>query len=241
MTFARLFLLLALLAFVVEPGPRLRIPARIRSWLRNRRNRSGAGASAAARARQLRTPSVRIADHLGIPTQRSRQAARWEAGAAGERRTAARLAELEREGWTVLHDRALPYGRANVDHLVISPRGRVYLPDTKRWSSRWPVTVHYGRLFHGDRDVTDRLNGLRHEASVVAGVLVTSVRPLVVLDGPPVPAEGLVVDGLRIVAADQLCQTLRALDATARTAHRARGPLAALADQLLPPYQQGHR
>jgi len=89
------------------------------AWYARRKvRRTGAGASAAARARQLRTPVVRVATALGIPTQRGRQAANWDAGAEGERRTATRLQELAREGWTVLHDRALPTGRANVDHLV---------------------------------------------------------------------------------------------------------------------------
>ncbi|MFF9123182.1 nuclease-related domain-containing protein [Streptomyces sp. NPDC014889] len=232
-----LLLTAALLALLFGPGPRLRIPTRIRTWLRNRR--TGAGASAAARARELRTPGVRIADRLGIPTQRGAQAARWAAGAEGERRTAARLTALEREGWTVLHDRALPRGRANVDHLAISPLGRLYLPDTKRWSARYPVTVRDGRLFHGDYDVTDRLDGLHHEAQAVARALNLPVQPLVALDGPPIPSDGLVLDGLRIVPADGLCQELRDLDRTTQAPRRRPGPIAALADRLLPPYQQG--
>ncbi|MDX5570258.1 nuclease-related domain-containing protein [Streptomyces sp. ID05-04B] len=232
-------LLLALLALVVDPGPRLRLPARIRSWLRSRRH--GPGASAAARARQLRTPAVRLAEALGIPTRRGREAAQWEAGAAGERRTAVRLAALEREGWTVLHDRALPRGRANVDHLAISPRGRVYLPDTKRWSARRPLTVSDGRLLHGHRDVTSRLRGLRHEAQAVARALNIPVRPLAVMDGPPMPANGLVLDGLFIVRADRLCEELRRLDALLQAPHRGPAALAATADRLLPPYRQGRR
>ncbi|MEW2567662.1 nuclease-related domain-containing protein [Streptomyces sp. NPDC047070] len=240
MTFlSNLLLVLALLALFLDPGPRLRIPTRIRSWLRSRR--TGAGASAAARARQLRTPAVRIADRLGIPTQRSRQADRWAAGAEGERRTAERLRTLEREGWTVLHDRALPGSRANVDHLAISPAGRVYLPDTKRWSTRWPVTVRGGRLFHGDRDVTRRLDGLRHEAETVAAVLGVPVQPLVAMDGPALPDTGLTLAGLLIAPADQLCAQLRHLDATERGPRRPQAQLAATAQRLLPAYTQGPR
>lgn len=218
------------------------------AWLRSltdriRSRRGGAGASASARARQLRTPAVRIADHLGIPTQRSRQAARWDAGAEGERRTAERLAVLEREGWTVLHDRALPRSRANIDHLAISPRGRVYLPDSKRWSARWPISIRGGgRLFHGDRDVTSRLAGVRHETAAASRLLGLPVRPLVVLDGPHVPPAGLTLDGLRIIPADRLCHELRRLDRVLDAPHRSPGPLAVKAARLLPPYQQGqHR
>lgn len=236
---SNLLLVLALLALVLGPGPRLRIPTRIRSWLRSRR--TGPGASAAARARQLRTPAVRIADHLGIPTQRSRQADRWAAGAEGERRTAKRLRTLEREGWTVLHDRALPRSRANVDHLAISPAGRVYLPDTKRWSARWPITVQHGRLFHGTQDVTRRLDGLHHETATVAAVLGVPVQPLVAMDGPALPDTGLALDGLLIVPADQLCARLRHLDSTDHGPRRPHAQLAATAKQLLPAYTQGPR
>ncbi|MGW0593978.1 nuclease-related domain-containing protein [Streptosporangium sp. NPDC002607] len=50
---------------------------------------------------------------------RSHEAVRtWRKGAAGERRTARMLRPLTRNGYTVMHDRALPSGRANVDHLV---------------------------------------------------------------------------------------------------------------------------
>jgi hypothetical protein len=237
-----LLLLLALLALVFDPGPRLRIPARIRRWLRSRRSR-GAGASAAARARQLRTPAVRVADRLGIPTQRGREAERWEAGAEGERRTARRLAELEAEGWTVLHDRALPGSRANLDHLVVSWSGVVFVVDTKRWSAYdGDVAVRDGRLLHGDRDVTARLNGVRHESAAVAKALRHRFRvvPLVVVDGPACDGWPLLLDDIHIVPADEACLRLRAL---ARTRPAYDGDVVGRAvRELFPPYgQRGQR
>jgi hypothetical protein len=39
----------------------------------------------------------------------------WRRGATGERRTARLLAPLERRGWVVLHDLAIPGSRANID------------------------------------------------------------------------------------------------------------------------------
>jgi hypothetical protein len=39
----------------------------------------------------------------------------WHQGAFGERRTARLLAALERQGWVVLHDLAVPRSRANID------------------------------------------------------------------------------------------------------------------------------
>ncbi|MDT7847224.1 nuclease-related domain-containing protein [Streptomyces justiciae] len=208
-------------------------------WLYLRRVRScrtGAGASAAARARQLRTLAVRLAELFGIRTQAGALADRFEAGAEGERRTARRLAPLRLRGWTLLHDRALPYGRANVDHLAISPRGVVLVLDTKRWSARWPVSVQAGRLLHGGRDVTHRLDGLQHEASTVAGVLGVPVIPVAVIDGPALRGEPLELDGVRIIPAEYAARRLRTLAA----AHRGYGRrIADQADRLLPPYANG--
>ena len=53
----------------------------------------------------------------------SPEAVAWRRGAAGERRTARLLDPLERQGWAVLHDLAVPGSRANLDHLVIGPGG----------------------------------------------------------------------------------------------------------------------
>jgi hypothetical protein len=39
----------------------------------------------------------------------------WRRGAAGERHTASLLAPLDRNGWAVLHDLAIPGSQANVD------------------------------------------------------------------------------------------------------------------------------
>jgi Nuclease-related domain len=61
--------------------------------------------------------------------QPSPEAVAWRRGAAGERRTARVLAALERQGWAVLHDLAVPGSPANLDHLVIGPGG-VFLIDS---------------------------------------------------------------------------------------------------------------
>jgi len=232
--------LAAALYLYLTGGPRwLRsLTARIRSRIPVRGG--GAGASAAARARQLRTPAVRIAEALGIRTQAGALATRSKIGAEGERRTAARLAPLALAGWRIWHDRALPYGRANVDHLAITPRGVVLVLDTKRWSARRPVSVSGGRLWHGTRDVTGRLDGLRHEASTVAQVLGVPVIPVVVMDGPDVQGEPLELDGIHIVPARAVCTRLRVL-VLGRRGHVPISQLDARVDQLLPPYLNGPR
>ncbi|WP_371799083.1 NERD domain-containing protein [Streptomyces sp. NBC_01707] len=187
------------------------VAAAVAWYLQHLRRRPGAGSSAAARARRLRSPLVRLADLIGIQTARGRQANQWAAGAAGEKATAARLKPLAREGWTVLHDRALPTGNANVDHLLVSPHGVVIVLDSKKWSARWPLKVESGRLMHGNRDVTRRLNGIRHEARTVARVLGCPVIPLVSMDGAPLVGGELVLDGIRIVPADRTVPVLRSL------------------------------
>ncbi|MDT0377282.1 nuclease-related domain-containing protein [Streptomyces sp. DSM 42041] len=211
------------------------------AWLHRgrlwRRPRHGAGASAANRARQIRTPAVRLADALGITTRRGRQAARWQAGADGERRTADRLQPLTDQGWTLLHDRALPSSRANVDHLAISRRGVVVLVDSKRWSARYRLHTARDRLLHGTRDVTHRLDGLHHEASTVAELLGTAVLPVAVIDGAPVAGGELRHRGVLIVPADRALAVLQRLDRTTPSPAVPGRTLARRADRLLPHYE----
>jgi hypothetical protein len=57
----------------------------------------------------------------------SPDASAWRRGAAGERRTARLLSQLERHGWAVLHDLAVPGSQANIDcdDLWCGGRGEV--------------------------------------------------------------------------------------------------------------------
>lgn len=205
--------------------------------------RPGPGASAAARARQLRTPLVRLADLVGIDTRAGRLARQSEAGAVGERRAAARVKPLTREGWTILFDRALPRGRANVDALAISPNGAVFLLDPKLWSSRFPISVRAGRLWHGKVDVTDRFDGVLHERATVARLLDVDVTAIVSMDGAPLlgphgrPATELVFRGVRIVPAHRLPDVLRASGRI--PSQRSASALAATAERVLPHYPRG--
>ncbi|WP_308313372.1 nuclease-related domain-containing protein [Streptomyces sp. G1] len=225
------WLLLGLAAFFVYHHLKGRPPGR---------PRGGAGASAARQAARHRTPLVRIATAAGVSTKGERTAARWSAGAEGERRTAARLEPLAAEGWTILHDRALPGSRANLDHFAVSPTGRVFLPDTKRYSSRYPLTVRAGRLWRGDRDITGWLDGLRHETRIVAEVLGVPVTALVVVDGAELrgphgrPVPELNLPGLRIIPAESLTTVLRA--AARLPGQRSRAELVTVARRKFPPY-----
>jgi hypothetical protein len=82
----------------------------------------------------------------------STDAVAWWRGAAGEQRTARLLGPLERQGWVVLHDLAVPGSRANLDHLVIGPGG-VFVVDSKRYRGRLQLDPS-GQLWHGRYSLT---------------------------------------------------------------------------------------
>ncbi|GAA3481921.1 nuclease-related domain-containing protein [Streptomyces yanii] len=198
--------------------------------------RPGAGSSAAAaQARRLRSPLVRLADLVGIQTARGRQAKQWDAGAAGEKATAERLKSLAWRSWTVLHDRALLTGRANVDYLVVSRTGVVFVVDSKRWSARYRLRVVAGRLLHGQVDVTERLRGIRHEVRSLADALGCPVISIVSMEGAPIDGGELVFDGIRIVPADRLVPALRTLGCRKAATGPHPGRLAA---RLFKPYRR---
>jgi hypothetical protein len=92
----------------------------------------------------------------------------WRRGAHGERRTARLLAPLERHGFQVFHDLAIPGSAANVDHLVVGPTG-VFVIDSKRY--RGHLNYSAGRLWHGRRPLDRTLETLWWEATQVAETL----------------------------------------------------------------------
>jgi len=89
-------------------------------------------------------------------------------GAEGERRTDRLLVPLERHGYQVFHDLAVPASAANVDHVVVGPTG-VYVIDSKRYRGR----LHYaaGHVWHGGRPLDRTLETLWWEATQVAETL----------------------------------------------------------------------
>ena len=92
----------------------------------------------------------------------SSDACAWRRGAAGERHTARLLRPLERHGWVILHDLAVPGSRANLDHLVIGPGG-VFVIDSKQYRGRLRVDPS-GRLWHGRYPLAPTLRAVNFEA-----------------------------------------------------------------------------
>ena len=144
----------------------------------------------------------------------SPQTRAWHRGATGERRTARLLGRLERDGWCVLHDLAVPGSRANIDHLAIGPGG-VFVVDSKLYTGKLQLGAG-GSLWHGRYPLEPVLRAARFEAAQAAQTLAAPdvrVVPLVAVHGAQVPWGKLVVDGVPVVTARRLPGLLRHLPA----------------------------
>lgn len=166
-----------------------------------------------------------------------RQRNSWASGAAGEQATARLLAPLARRGYCVLHDRAVPGSKANLDHLVAGLFGVAYV-DSKHWrSKRSRIVVNGGLLRYGAYDQTRALQTVMWEAQQAARALGVSVRPIIAVHGAKVPAPRgrMELHGVTVVEAKRLRGLLESLspqpgwDAARVTA------VEQLAEQKLPP------
>jgi Nuclease-related domain len=138
----------------------------------------------------------------------------WRRGAAGERRTARLLARLDRHGWTILHDLAVPGSRANIDHLAIGPNGVVVI-DSKQYRGRLRLAAD-GSLWHGRHPLAPVLRAVRFEVDQAAQVLTAArveVIPIVAVHGASIPWGKLVVEGVPVVPARRLPSMLGSLPA----------------------------
>jgi hypothetical protein len=147
----------------------------------------------------------------GLRFRPSRDARAWRQGAAGERRTARLLDPLERRGWAVLHDLAVPRSQANIDHLVIGPGG-VFVIDSKQYRGRLRLDSS-GRLWHGRYPLAPAVRAVGFEADQAARVLTDPqvVLPIVAVHGAQVPWGKVVMDGVPVVPASRLPSMLRQL------------------------------
>jgi Nuclease-related domain len=141
----------------------------------------------------------------GLRFRPSPDARAWRRGAVGERRTARLLAGLERQGWAIQHDLAVPGSRANLDHLVIGPGG-VFVVDSKQYRGRFKVDPT-GRLWHGRYPSAPTLRAVSFEADRAAQVLADPqvVVPIVAVHGLQVPWGKVVIDGVPVVSARRQC------------------------------------
>lgn len=96
----------------------------------------------------------------------------WAYGANGEKVLGSLLDPLRDEGMAVLHDRRIPGTKANIDHLVVAPRG-VFVIDAKNYRGRVERRDRGGwfstdcRLYVGGRDKTALVAGLDEQVDAV--------------------------------------------------------------------------
>lgn len=93
----------------------------------------------------------------------------WEAGAAGEVLVAGLLAELEADGWRILHDVHWP-GRpkANIDHVLIG-LGGVLVIDAKNWTGR--VEIRNNGLYQNGYSRRRHVESAEQQAASIAALL----------------------------------------------------------------------
>jgi hypothetical protein len=148
----------------------------------------------------------------GLRFRPSPDAVAWRRGATSEQRTARLLSQLERHGWAILHDLAVPGSRANIDHLAIGPAG-VFVIDSKQYQGRLQLDPT-GRLWHGRYPLAPTMQAVSFEADQAAQVLPDPgvvVRPIIAIHGAQVPWGKVLMDGIPVVPAKRLPNMLCAL------------------------------
>ena len=141
----------------------------------------------------------------------SAETAAWRRGASGERRTARALRKLVRQGWTVLHDVAIPGSRANGDHLLIGPPG-VFLVDSKAWHGTITQAID-GQASHNGHPLDQTIATVRWEAEQVASALGAPVLPLLCVHDTRIPWDEIYVDNVPVLTPARLLALLRSLPA----------------------------
>jgi hypothetical protein len=136
----------------------------------------------------------------------------WAAGAAGEARTGRYLDMLTDEGFRVLHDRAIPGSRANIDHIVVGPPGIVVI-ETKSLKGRLRVR---GSDVYVDGRRTAMIEEVRREALAVQTVLADEIEArglrvgmVVCVHRADFPWRRVRVSGIPIVSGRGLVKILR--------------------------------
>lgn len=138
---------------------------------------------------------------------------RWLQGAQAESRTGKLLNRLRREGWGVLHDRRIPRSRANLDHVLVHPSGKllVYV-DTKALHAKRAVIRTTGdRLMYGPWSLASKVETVAWEADRLREVTGMRTIPVIAVDGGKVNGDSLLFRGVYVVSTSTLLRTLDSL------------------------------
>jgi hypothetical protein len=194
------------------------------------------GASARARYERLRRRDERrrreafgrLAPLVSLLAGPKRSTEAWGVGAGGEERIGASLGRAVGGHGVLLHDRRIPGGRANLDHLAVVASG-VWVIDSKHYRGRL-VRRRVGgwwtardALFVGRRDHAALLAAARRQRRVVGRVVPrdVAVRVALCFTGVewPLLARPFVLDGVLVTWPGALAKSLAApgpLDADRR-------------------------
>jgi Nuclease-related domain len=148
------------------------------------RGRAGASARAEYERRQANDEARRravfgpLAPVVRLIAGPKRTTETWGRGAVGEERIGDWLDDaVGRQGGVVLHDRALPRRRANIDHIVVVASG-IWVVDTKHYRGRLERREAGGwfvprpRLVVAGRDRGHLVTAARRQQALVAEALV---------------------------------------------------------------------
>jgi hypothetical protein len=127
-----------------------------------------------ARETQVREAHPRMGDLLLKVSRAPQRETAFRSGELGELAVGAMLEKLAAKGPLIaLHDRRMPHGRGNIDHLVVAPSG-VFVVDAKQYSGKVRVVdagFRGARLLIAERGRTKLLDGLDRQVSAVRDVL----------------------------------------------------------------------
>ena len=135
---------------------------------------------AAKQAKRIDVFGLRIGKVLNFLIADSKTAPAWNKGATGEKAVGEFLNKFAQEnGFRVLHDRAIPGSKANIDHILISNRG-IFVIDAKNYSGKVEIR-NVGSLFNskevlyvGNRNQSKIVEGVKKQVSIVSDALTAS-------------------------------------------------------------------
>lgn len=142
-----------------DPGASL-----VREYERRKRNRE----------QRTREAHPRIGGLLLALRSAPQDESAFHQGAVAERAVADSLAmRTESDRVSTLHNRRMPSGRGDIDHLAIAPTG-VWVIDTKDWKGKVEISSPWfgePRLLIRGRDRTNLIDGLERQIAAVRAAL----------------------------------------------------------------------
>jgi hypothetical protein len=132
---------------------------------------------ATSRAKRIDFFGPRFGKFLNFLIGDSTSTAAWRKGASGEAAVGEFLSKFAAENdFYVLHDRAIPGSKANIDHLLISDRG-VFVIDAKNYTGLIQIRGE-GNFFNsrevlyvGNRNQSKLVDGVKKQVLIVANAL----------------------------------------------------------------------